>query len=175
MGATQEIKVPKQMEPVYAAITAITDAFCREHLNQEYLELCRKLTATLCRKRPSPIAPGKENLWACGIVYALGKVNFLGDKSFTPYLPMKQVPQLLGVSSSTAAGYARRIENLLRMGPLDPRWCLPSLLDQNPQAWLIMVNGFIVDARQMPREVQEEAFRKGLIPYLPAAGAMDSR
>lgn len=159
------------MEAVYTIITAITDAFCREHLNQEYLELCRKLTAALCRKRPSPLSPGKEKTWACGIVYALGKVNFLGDKSFTPYLPMKQVPQLLGVSPSTAAAYARQIERILPMGPMDPRWCLPNLLDENPRAWLIIVNGFIVDARQASREVQEEAFRKGLIPYIPANAA----
>ncbi len=36
-----------------------------------------------------------------------------------------------------------------------------------PKDWLIMVNGFIVDARSMPREVQEMAFQKGLIPYMP--------
>jgi hypothetical protein len=44
---------------------------------------------------------------------------------------------------------------------------LPSRLEDNPLAWMVMVNGFIVDVRDMPREVQEEAFRKGLIPYLP--------
>jgi len=37
----------------------------------------------------------------------------------------------------------------------------------NPMAWLIKVNGFIVDARHAPRENQEEAFLRGLIPFLP--------
>jgi hypothetical protein len=32
-----------------------------------------------------------------------------------------------------------------------------------------MVNGLIVDARSLPRPMQEEAFRKGLIPYVPGA------
>jgi hypothetical protein len=32
---------------------------------------------------------------------------------------------------------------------------------------LLMRNGFILDARRLKREVQEEALRKGLIPYLP--------
>ncbi len=31
----------------------------------------------------------------------------------------------------------------------------------------VMVNGIIVDVRTMPREVQEIAYRQGLIPYLP--------
>ena len=34
-------------------------------------------------------------------------------------------------------------------------------------AWMISVDGFIMDARSLPRLVQEEAYRKGLIPYLP--------
>jgi hypothetical protein len=30
------------------------------------------------------------------------------------------------------------------------------------------VNGMLVDLRHMPREVQEIAFQKGMIPYIPA-------
>lgn len=33
---------------------------------------------------------------------------------------------------------------------------------------MLMVNGYIVDIRSMPREVQVIAFEKGLIPYIPA-------
>ena len=50
---------------------------------------------------------------------------------------------------------------------MDPRWTLPSLIDRNPLAWMISVDGFILDARRVPRHLQEEAFRKGLIPYIP--------
>ena len=41
-------------------------------------------------------------------------------------------------------------------------------MDKNPMAWMISVNGFLVDARFLKREFQEEALRKGLIPYIPA-------
>jgi hypothetical protein len=34
-------------------------------------------------------------------------------------------------------------------------------------AWMIEINGFLVDARLLKREFQEQALRKGLIPYLP--------
>ena len=54
------------------------------------------------------------------------------------------------------------------MRAFDPEWTLPSRMDQNPVVWLIQVNGMIVDARHMPREVQEEAFQRGMIPYIPA-------
>jgi hypothetical protein len=51
--------VPKSMQATYEAITTLTDAFCREHLNEDYRELARGMTAALCRKRPSPLASGQ--------------------------------------------------------------------------------------------------------------------
>jgi len=40
-------------------------------------------------------------------------------------------------------------------------------MEKNPMAWIIQVIGLIVDARHAPHGVQEEAFRKGLIPHIP--------
>jgi len=40
-------------------------------------------------------------------------------------------------------------------------------MDQNPMAWMVQINGFIVDARHLKRDIQEEALRMGLIPYIP--------
>jgi hypothetical protein len=45
---------------------------------------------------------------------------------------------------------------------------LRSLVDRNPRVWMAEVNGLLVDLRNMPREVQEIAFAKGMIPYIPA-------
>ena len=53
------------------------------------------------------------------------------------------------------------------MGPMSPQWTLPSRLADNPMVWLLQVNGFTVDIRGMPIEVQQRAFEKGLIPYIP--------
>ena len=50
----------------------------------------------------------------------------------------------------------------------EPDWSLPSKIDENPIAWMIEVNGMLVDARDMPKEVQEEAARKDLIPHVPS-------
>ena len=62
--------VPKDMQARFDEITQLTDAFCQTYLNDEYAQLCRELTATLCRKRPSPLARGKASTWACGIIHA---------------------------------------------------------------------------------------------------------
>jgi hypothetical protein len=53
------------------------------------------------------------------------------------------------------------------MNQLNTEWFLPSRVDDHPLAWMVMVNGFIVDIRSMPREVQEIAYAQGVIPYIP--------
>ena len=47
------------MQATYDAVVALTDAFCRDHLNEEYRDLARAMAAALCRKRPSPLASGQ--------------------------------------------------------------------------------------------------------------------
>lgn len=47
-------KVPKQMQLKFNEITALTDDFCDQHLNTEYADMSRQLTAALCRIDPSP-------------------------------------------------------------------------------------------------------------------------
>jgi hypothetical protein len=59
------------------------------------------------------------------------------------------------------------IRKMLKIKNFDPAWTLPSLIDQNPMVWMIEFHGFIVDARFLRREYQEEALRLGLIPYIP--------
>lgn len=41
-------------------------------------------------------------------------------------------------------------------------------LDNNPMVWMIMVNGFIIDARRATYEIQEQAYNAGIMPYIPA-------
>jgi Domain of unknown function (DUF6398)/Calcium binding len=168
MFAPKSESVPAAIRDTYAVITGLTDAFCREHLTDEYATLCRQLTAALARKRPSPLVRGKPEIWACAVVYALGTVNFLFDKSQTPYMRADELCQHFGVSQSSGANKAKVIRDLFDMGQMDPNWCLPGQLDHNPLAWLIQVNGLMVDARYAPPEVQAEAYRRRLIPYIPA-------
>jgi len=161
-------KVPNSVRPTYESIVALTDAFCRQYLNDEYGVLCRQLAAALARKRPSPLVRGAHEIWACGIVYALGTVNFLFDKSQTPHMRADELCAAFGVSKSSGASKAKMIRDLFHMFQFDPNWCLPSLVDGNPVIWMLEVNGLIMDVRYLPREIQEAAYNKGLIPYIPA-------
>jgi hypothetical protein len=68
-----------------ASVVALTDAFCRERLNEEYAALCRKLAEALGRKRPSPLVRGRVEIWACAVVRVIGWVNFLDDRDTSPH------------------------------------------------------------------------------------------
>jgi len=161
-------QVPKNMQPVFDTIVELTDNFSSQHLNNEYAQLARFVTAALCRKRPSPLVSGHANAWACGIIYALGFVNFLFDKSQKPYINATDLCAGFNISKSTGSAKSKVVRDALDMVQFDPNWCLPSKLDNNPMAWLISVNGYMIDARHAPREIQEVAYKKGFIPYIPA-------
>ena len=60
MAEQNKESVPKQLRPLFESMAGLTDAFCREHLNDEYAQLCRRLAAALRRKLPSPLAQGKS-------------------------------------------------------------------------------------------------------------------
>ncbi len=168
MQKRDSLKVPEVMRPLYTEITAISDSFCVEHLNEEYAELARKMTATLARKRPSPLVSGRAGSWAAGILYAIAQVNFLFDKSQTPHMRADELCKRLGVSQQTAGGRAQKIREMLNISMLDFHWTLPSRMEDRSMIWILNVNGFMVDIRSMPREVQVVAYDKGLIPYIPA-------
>ena len=149
------------------AIWELAESFCRERLNEEYLAVCGRLLGVLARKRPSPLTNGTAPAWACGIVRTIGWVNFLDDPKQKPFMKMTEIDKAFDVSSSTGQTKSKSIRDLLRIGVFDPEWTLPGNIDANPMAWMITVNGFACDARSMPREIQEQAFAKGIIPYIP--------
>jgi Domain of unknown function (DUF6398) len=149
-------------------ILGLIEPFCKEHLNDEYAVLCRKLAEKLARKRPSPLLRGSPNTWASGIVRTVGWVNFLHDKSQTPYMRLGDIDAHFGIGESSGAAKLAAIRKMLGIHHLDPQWTLPSRLDDNPLVWMLEINGLLMDIRRTPREVQEIAFHKGLIPYIPA-------
>ncbi len=150
--------IPASSQPAYEVIVGLTDRFCQAHLTSEYQMLCRKLAGVLARKRPSPLTRGKPEVWASAIVRVIGWVNFLDDRSQKPHLKMTAIDKAFGVGESTGQGKAKAIRDLLKIRPLDMTWCLPSRIEQNPMAWMVEVNGFILDARFLRREIQEELY-----------------
>lgn len=167
MNEERGYPVAEKLHAKYDDITGRTEAVCRQQMGDDFAALCRKATAALCRNRPTALARGHASSWAAGIAYALAQVNFLFDKTQPLHVSASELCGFFGVSRSTASSKAREVFEILDLVPLHPGWCLSSLLEKNPLAWMIQVNGLLGDARTMPEEVQREAYRLGLIPHLP--------
>ena len=166
--ALDELKVPKELRPVVEEIVGITDSVCLSVLDEEYADLARRAVAKLARKRPSPLQAGRRATWAAGVVYALGHVNFLADPASQPCVTADQLSAAFGVAKSTMSSKARQVRDLLRISHFSPEFQRADVVAQNPLAWIIDVNGLAVDARHVPPGIQAEAYRRGLIPYIPA-------
>ncbi len=165
---SKSLKVPKAMQETFDAITELTDRVCAEHLTEEYAELARQAAAALARKRPSPLTSGWAKSWACGIVYALGYVNFLWDGNAEPYMSTEDLCECFDVSQGTGYAKSKAVRDALDLMQLDRDWCLPSHMADNPLIWMISVNDVMMDARRAPREIKEAAYKQGIIPYIPA-------
>jgi hypothetical protein len=152
----------------YDAVLALLDAFAAAHLTEEYRPVLHAATLTLARKRPSPLTSGRPASWAAGIAYAIGSENFLFDKTTAPYISSADLAAAFGVGASTAAAKAAEVRKRLQIRPMDPRWCVASMLEDNPLVWMLSVDGFVIDIRHAPIELQRAAFAKGLIPFVPA-------
>ena len=170
MIALDELKIPKELRPVVEEIVGITDSVCLSVLDEEYADLARRAVAKLARKRPSPLQAGRRATWAAGVVYALGHVNFLSDPASQPCVTADQLSAAFGVAKSTMSSKARQVRDLLRISHFSPELQRADVAAQNPLAWIIDVNGLAVDARQVPPDIQAEAFQRGLIPYIPVLG-----
>lgn len=161
--------VPAGVKLRFEEIVGLFEAVSQTHLTEEYATVARDLAVALSRRRPSPLLRGQSRTWACGIIYTIGSVNFLFDPTQQPHVRAGDLCALFEVSQSAGAAKSREIVRLFDIVPLDPRWSLPSRLADNPLVWMISINGFIVDIRTMPLDLQQQAYALGLIPFVPPA------
>jgi len=164
--SSEDLRIPVALRDRAQQIIDVTDTACRAHLDEEYGLLTRRLVARVARKRPSPLTRGDARIWAAGAIYAVGQINFLFDRTQTPHMTAKQLAEALGVVQTTMANKAGIINRLLDVGIFELDLTRVAMIEQHPMAWLIEVDGFILDARALPAEMQDEARRRGLIPDL---------
>lgn len=161
---------------ILSKLVGLTDGFCQSYLTEEYAALCRKMAEELAAIRPSPLLRGNIETWACGIVRTVGWVNFLDDRSQSPHLKLTRIDKDFGVAESTGQGKSKTIREMLGIYQFDHRWTLPSRMDSNPMIWMLTdSNGFMFDIQEQALELQREAWRRELIPYVPVDRAAASQ
>jgi hypothetical protein len=119
-------------------------AFCRERLNDEYAALGEKLVLKLSRKRAVPFVAGRPSIWAGAVLYALGQINFLFDRSQTPHVTQAEIASYFGTTTSTLGQKARFIRELLGLGYFSPEFSRAEVAAQNPLANLMNIGGIAI-------------------------------
>jgi hypothetical protein len=163
------LHVPPRQQPRAREIVDLTDGFCRAHLNDEFRDLCRRVTVAAA-EAGLPLSSGKAAGWAAGVVSAVAFANFLGDPAQPFHMTTDEIAHKIGVSPATLQNKSKAIRDALDIVRFDPRFSTGAMRDQSPFTWILMVNGIPMDIRTAPREAQEEALRRGLIPYIPGEG-----
>ena len=123
----------------------IVTKFCDEKLNDEYKELCIKLVEKMGRKRTVPFLSGRLEIWASAVIYALGQINFLFDKSFKPYQSADDICGYFGTTKSSVGQKAKIIRDMFKLNYFDAEFSVKSMKESNPFNNLMMINGFIVN------------------------------
>ena len=145
----QEIKQKEQ------ELLEITGAFCTQKLDDDYLKLCKKLIKKLGRRRDVPFQRGKLEIWAAAVVYAIGSINFLFDKSFEPYITAEQINEYFGTKNSTVTSKAREIKDMFEMWHFSPEFSTQKMAESNPLNQMVMVDGLIVPIDNLPDDLQK--------------------
>lgn len=122
----------------------MTAGFCDKYLDEDYEQLCEKLILKMKRKRNVPFLSGKLEIWAASIIYALGRINFLFDKSFEPYATADDICNYFETSKSTTSQKAKLILDTFKMSYYDEEFSTERMKERNPFSKMAIVNGFIV-------------------------------
>lgn len=132
-----------------------TASYCQDQLNEEYKCLCEKLINKMARKRTVPFLNGKLEIWAASVVYAIGQINFLFDKSFEPYASADDICDYFGVKKSTITNKAKEIRDMFKMHNWDAEFGTEDMKRSDPFGNMVMVNGIPIPKHMLPPEIQE--------------------
>jgi hypothetical protein len=134
----------------------MTNGFCDRYLDQEYKDLCKKLIRKMSRKRVVPFLSGRIEIWAAAVVYAIGSINFLFDKSFEPYATADDICNYFGTSKSTTGQKAKTIRDMFKLYYFDREFSTKEMQDNNPFS-NVFLDGMPIPISSLPPELQEIA------------------
>ena len=129
--------IPEKYKKKYAEIESMIKGFCMEYLDEEYFVLCIHALRKLCRKRTDPMASGRNNMWAAGIVYAIVKnAGLVGKRDLFMGMPKYSVSadivaSFFGVSKGGMSEKEKGIRKELVITPTKDEWLVSSLYERN--------------------------------------------
>ncbi len=158
------MKDNEYINEVAKILIEMTSKYCDEHLDDEYKQLCIKIIGKMSRKRNVPFLSGRIEIWAAAIVYAIGSINFLFDKSFKPFVTGEDISNYFHTSNSTTAQKSKVIRDMFKLQYFDPEFSTTRMANQSPMKNMVLIDGLVVDKTTLSQEdreyVESELLRK---------------
>ena len=85
----------------------------------------------MARKRAVPFLTGKLEIWSASIIYAIGQINFLFDKSFEPYPTPDDICRYFGTTKSTTSQKAKLIRDMFKLRHYDNEFSTKKIKEDN--------------------------------------------
>ncbi len=145
----------KEIKEREKKLLELTGTFCSQKLDDDYLQLTEKLIKKMGRKREVPFKRGRLEIWAAAVIYALGTINFLFDKSFEPYLSTSDLNDYFGTKNSTVSSKAKQIRDMFKMERFGNEFSTEYMKENNPFNNFVMVDDFIVPLSSIPKNLQD--------------------
>jgi hypothetical protein len=160
-----QLDVPDGLRPVATEVLAHLDDICQQLLDDDgYRGVCELVVARLAGVPTRPLERGRPRAWATSVVHLVCSANRLIVGARGPHLSADQLASIGGVTASVMRARTRRIRQLLAYEPEDPALWPPARLAHHPTAWIVELQGRLVDARNLPRREQRRLHDRGLIP-----------
>ena len=160
------------IESKRSGILKLTGDFCDRYINAEYRELCEKLVNKMSRKRDVPFLRGKIEIWAAGIIYALGQINFLFGSSSETQVRRNDICAHFGSSQSVISQKAKKIRDMFKITYFDDDFSTARSKDENPlKDFWMLENGLIVNTDTLMKLMEKAAdIRAKFSPFQSPVG-----
>ena len=145
----------KELKEREKRLLEMTGMFCSQKLDYDYFRLTEKLIKKMGRKREVPFKRGKLEIWAAAVIYTIGSINFLFDKSFEPYVTAQEISDYFGTKNSTVSNKAGQIRKMLNLTMFDNEFSTEHVNETNPFNNMVVVDGLIVPLSSIPEDLQE--------------------
>lgn len=126
----------KKIKAKEKELIELVSEFCDEVLDDEYKQLSIKLVRKMGRKHNVPFKRGKPEIWASAVIYALGQINLLFDKSSKPYSSADEICDFFNTKKSTVSNKARSIRETFNLNYFDDEFSITQM-QKNRRASLI--------------------------------------
>jgi Domain of unknown function (DUF6398) len=145
--------VKQAIEQQRQQLIAMTTAFCKQSLSDEYAALCEKMIGKMARKRIVPFLSGRPEGWAAATVYALCQINFGFDRDQAVHTTADTICNFFGVSKGNVGTKAKAIRDMFKLDRWDSEEFATAYMREN-NPWkkaqeMIREMGFGPQAREL--------------------------